>query len=66
FYGLSQEEVNRRLAQFGVNELAERPGKTSWQILWEQFTATTVLVLIVAAVISGILGDYKDTIAILA
>ncbi|BAZ05714.1 HAD-IC family P-type ATPase [Calothrix sp. NIES-3974] len=66
FYGLSHEEVNRRLAHYGANELVERPGKTSWQILWEQFTATTVLVLIAAAVISGILGDYKDTIAILA
>ncbi|MEH1846336.1 MAG: cation-translocating P-type ATPase [Nostoc sp.] len=66
FYGLSYEEVNRHLEQVGANELTERPGKTSWQILWEQFTATTVLVLIAAAVISGVLGDYKDTIAILA
>lgn len=64
--GLSVAEAKERLAQHGKNELRERPSKSPWIMLWEQFTATTVLVLIVAAVISAILGDFKDTVAILA
>ena len=36
------------------------------QILWEQLTATMVLILIVAAVAAAALGDTKDAVAILA
>jgi len=64
--GLSQAEVARRLQQYGANELVESPPKSIWWMLWEQFTATTVLVLMAAALISGVLGDYKDMTAILA
>ncbi|UBF24071.1 hypothetical protein K9N68_20360 [Kovacikia minuta CCNUW1] len=64
--GLSSGEVTRRLEQYGPNELKERPPKSPWLMLWEQLIATTVLVLIVAAVVSAILGDYKDAAAIMA
>lgn len=64
--GLSEVTVAQQLEQHGANELAERPGKSPWRMLWEQFTATMVLVLIAAAVISAILGDWTDTGAILA
>ncbi len=64
--GLSFAEAEQRLLQYGKNELRERPPKSPWLMLWEQFTATTVLVLIVAAVISAILGDFKDAAAIMA
>jgi Ca2+-transporting ATPase len=64
--GLSQAEAQRRLAQVGPNELIERGLKSPWRILWEQLTGVMVLILIVSAVISAALGDYKDTIAILA
>ncbi|HNM36178.1 MAG TPA: cation-translocating P-type ATPase, partial [Anaerolineales bacterium] len=50
----------------GANELIERGGRTPWQILWEQITATMVLILIAAAVVAGVLGDTKNTIAILS
>jgi P-type Ca2+ transporter type 2C len=63
--GLSCAEVDRRLKQ-GINELTERPSKSSWIMLWEQCTGSTMLLLLAAAVISAMLGDYKDTIAILA
>jgi hypothetical protein len=33
--------------------------------LWEQLTAAMVVILIVTALISALLGDYKDAIAIL-
>ena len=64
--GLSAQQVNERSAQYGVNELVERGGRTALQILWEQITATMVLILIGAAAVAGFLGDTKNTVAILA
>ncbi len=64
--GLGLAEAQRRLAEHGPNELVEHGLKSPWRILWEQFTELMVVILIVAAVISGALGDWKDTIAILA
>ncbi len=64
--GLSEAQVQARRDRFGTNELVERGAKNPWRILWEQFTDTMVVVLIVAAVISLLIGDWKDMIAILA
>ncbi len=64
--GLSRAEAERRLIQYGPNELLERGAKSIWRIVWEQLSATMVLILIIAAAISAILGDLTDTIVILA
>jgi len=64
--GLSAAEAARRLARHGPNELIERGLKSPWLIVWEQLTATMVLVLIIATAISAVLGDYKDAVAIIA
>jgi P-type Ca2+ transporter type 2C len=64
--GLTSAEAGRRLAEHGPNELVERGLKSPWRILWEQLTGMMVVILIVAAVVSGALGDWKDAIAILA
>lgn len=64
--GLTAEQVNTKRNQYGTNELIERGGRTPLQILWEQVTATMVLILIAAAVLAGLLGDTKNTIAILS
>ena len=64
--GLAQTEAESRLKQYGRNELIEKGGRTPLKILWEQFTATMVLILIAAAVVAGLLGDLKNTIAISA
>ncbi|HSR32178.1 MAG TPA: HAD-IC family P-type ATPase, partial [Anaerolineae bacterium] len=64
--GLASAEAERRLAEHGPNELVERGLKSPWRILWEQLTGLMVVILIVAAVVSGALGDWKDAIAILA
>ena len=64
--GLSQTEADSRLKQYGRNELVEKGGRTPLKILWEQLTATMVLILIAAAVVAGLLGDLKNTIAISA
>ncbi len=65
-HGLSETEADRRLAELGPNELIERGLKSPWLILWEQLTATMVVILIAAAVISAAIGDYKDAAAIMA
>jgi P-type Ca2+ transporter type 2C len=63
--GLSQSEVSRRLKHYGENSLTEQAGEGFWQILWKQLTATMVLVLIAAALISIALRDYTNAAAIL-
>jgi Ca2+-transporting ATPase len=62
--GLSATEAGRRLAEAGPNELVEKGGRTPLHILWEQLTATMVLILIAAAVVAALLGDLKNAIAI--
>ncbi len=63
--GLSQAEAERRLAEYGANELTEQGLRSPWSILAAQFTEVMVVVLIVAAAIAFAVGDPKDTIAIL-
>ena len=64
--GLSADEAAARLSRYGPNELVERGGRSPWRILLEQLTGTLVLILIVAAVVSALVGDIKDAVAILA
>ena len=59
---MTKTEVDRRLSQHGKNELIEQASKSSGRMLWEQFTARPVLLLIAAAVVSAYLQDYKDMI----
>jgi Ca2+-transporting ATPase len=62
--GLSEAEAARRLEKFGLNELAVSGMKGPWRILWEQLTALLMVVLYFAIVISLILRDYVDALAI--
>lgn len=64
--GLSREQAAQRLEEYGPNKLEEGGLKSPLQILWEQMTDTMVVILIVAAVISFFIGDWKDAVAILA
>jgi Ca2+-transporting ATPase len=64
--GLTKAEAAARLEQYGANELVERGRRKPLQILWEQLTATMVLILIAAAVVAGLLGDTKNAAAILS
>ena len=63
--GLKTMEAARRLAEQGPNELQEGGSKNPWLILWEQLIAPLVVILIVAAVVSAFLGDYKEAMIIL-
>jgi len=65
-YGLTTEEARRRFSQFGPNELAERPRPGFWRMLLDQFNNFLVLLLIAAALISLVLGEIEETVAIFA
>ncbi len=64
--GLSAQEVERRRAEHGTNELPREGGTPPWKILLSQFTEIMVIVLVVAAAISVLIGDTKDAIVIMA
>ena len=64
--GLAGEEVERRHAEFGPNELPEAPPPSLLKLFLSQFTSVIVWVLIGAAIISGLLEDWLDAAAILA
>lgn len=62
--GLSGTEAERRLSEYGLNRLKEAKKKTPLLILLDQFKDFMILVLIGAAIISGVIGDPEDTIVI--
>jgi Ca2+-transporting ATPase len=64
--GLDSTTAAARLAEYGPNELVDRGGKHPLRMLWEQFTAVMVLILIAAALLSLGLGKLLEAGAILA
>lgn len=64
--GLDTQEASGRLAQYGRNELREGRKKTLLGRLLDQFRNVMVIILLVAAAISGFLGEWTDTVIILA
>ncbi len=64
--GLSSAEAARRLGEVGANELDRGDGTSAWRILAGQLTSPIVLLMLGAALISGILREVADAIAIAA
>ena len=58
--GLTSEEVQRRLQQYGRNELREKPGLTFFQLVIAQLNNFIVILLIAASIISALLGDWLE------
>ncbi len=64
--GLSSKEVEERLQKLGPNQLTEAPPTSFWQMLWSQLNSFVIYLLIIAAVISAVLGDYVESGVIIA
>ncbi len=62
--GLTAEEARTRLERYGPNELEEKKKRTPFMMFLDQFRDFMIIVLIVAAVVSGVIGEVSDTIAI--
>lgn len=64
--GLTKQEVEKRLKEYGQNELSKEEDKTLWERIMEQFEDTLVQILLAAATISFIIaitGDGDEGIA---
>lgn len=64
--GLSPEESEKRLAEYGRNELEAQAKKSFLSKLIAQFADFLIIILIVAAGISAFVGEKEDAIVILA
>jgi Ca2+-transporting ATPase len=67
--GLTSEQVTQRQEQYGLNELKEAPGRSTLEILWDQFTNIMLVMLIAVAIVSAVIdfrkGNFpKDAVAI--
>lgn len=68
--GLEQEEVSKRQEKYGLNELKAKKKKSLAQKFLEQFKDFSIIILIIAAIVSGVVGvaegeGVTDTIIIL-
>jgi Ca2+-transporting ATPase len=64
--GLTSEEAQHRLKQYGLNQLSEAPRPGFLSKLWDQLNSFVVILLIVASIISALLGEWVDAAAIMA
>lgn len=69
--GISQSEATNRLTRFGYNEFEKKKKKSLFQKFLDQFKSFMIIVLLIAATISGVVGylhgeGFMDTLIILA
>lgn len=64
--GLSSQEAQHRLAQYGPNKLAEEESISRLQILLHQFKSPLIYILLIAALVTLLLKEYIDSGVILA
>ena len=63
-HGLNTDQVEQRHLQFGYNQLPEPRPATIFTIFFRQFLNPLIYILLVAAVVSVIIGEYSDAIFI--
>lgn len=64
--GLSNEEAQKRLEEYGPNELNVARGTPKWALLLSQFKDVLTIMLVVAAGMSLLIQNYRDAIVMLA
>ena len=61
---LTEEQVKEHKEKYGPNELVEGKKKTVLQIFLEQYKDFLVIILIIAAIVSGFMGDAESAAVI--
>jgi len=64
--GLSSEEVQKRLEEFGPNELKKEKRKSPIKLFLEQFTDILIIILLIATALSFAIGEAYDALVIIA
>jgi P-type Ca2+ transporter type 2C len=62
--GLSSSEVQRRLIKYGYNEFSKKEGHSIWVDIRDALLEPMMIILLVAAIISAIIGEAYDAIGI--
>ncbi|MEG2657253.1 MAG: calcium-translocating P-type ATPase, PMCA-type [Clostridium sp.] len=65
YRGLSTNEIEDRLKEYGLNELQGKKSVSPIKIFLSQFNDVIIWILMVATLISGVMGDKADAITIL-
>ncbi len=63
--GLDHDEAEERFSAYGPNAIREQRRRGAIQIFFGQFADFMIIVLIIAGIISGLVGDLMDTITII-
>lgn len=64
--GLTSLEAKKRLEQYGPNELTHKKGPGIFQMFLEQLKDYMIIILIIASIVSILVGEYTDSIIIIA
>ncbi len=64
--GLQSADAEQRLKQYGLNTIRAQQQATALRLLLSQFKSPLVLILIFAAIVSGIVGEWVDASIVLA
>lgn len=62
--GLAPPEAQKRFGRYGANELAEKKGVSPWSLFLQQFKSFLIIILLIAVVLSAILGEVADAVII--
>ncbi len=64
--GLAPQEAKSRLVRYGPNDLVAGERVSVLKLFLRQFTSPLILILLLAGILSGLLGDKKDMVVIFA
>jgi Ca2+-transporting ATPase len=64
--GLSSQTAKERLEKVGLNQLQEKPRPSFFTLLFNQLKSFVIIILLVASIVSALLGDYIEAGAIMA
>lgn len=62
--GLTADQVEHRRTRFGRNQLTQTEPVSAWRVLANQFKSVIVGLLALATIVSVVLGDYPEAMAV--